>query len=400
MLTRADIVAARARMGQAVRVSPCAYSQRLSEATGLSLYFKLESLQMTDSFKERRACNKLLLLGDEARQRGVIAASAGNHAQGVAYHARRLGVAATIVMPRSTALVKASSTRGYGARVVLHGAGYDDAEAEALRIAAEEGQIFVHAFDDEAVMAGQGTVGLELIEQVPDLHAVIVAVGGGGLSTAIALAVKEHDPSIQVFGVESSAMSSMAAALAAGRPTRVPTRTTLADGVAVGQVGAAPFAIAHLLDNVVSVDDEEVAEAILVLLEKEKIVAEGAGAAPLAALLGGKISPAGKNVALVVGGGNIDVNLLSRIIERGLAKSGRLMRLAVRLRDVPGALARLLDILAAHEANILEILHERGTTRLEFGETSVELVAETRDFDHIEAICSAVRDAGHEIAEG
>jgi threonine dehydratase len=399
MLTLSEIRAARERTHDAVRVSPCAYSQVLSEELRVALHFKLENLQMTGSFKERGACNKLLTLDDAERKHGVIAASAGNHAQGVAYHAKRLGIPATIVMPRSTPLVKVSSTRQHGARVVLFGRSYGEAEAEALRLSKELAVPLVHPFNDLLIMAGQGTVGLELYEQVPGLQIVVVAVGGGGLSSGIAVALKEQNPKIRVYGVEAAEVPSMAAALSAGHPVSVPPRETIADGIAVARVGELPLETAHrYLDGVVSVDEEEIAEAILLLLEKEKIVAEGAGAVPLAALRHGRIpDAAGKTIALVVGGGNIDVNVLSRIIDRGLAKSGRLARIRVRLPDVPGSLADVLKILADLEANILQIGHERSAARLEYGEAAVELVAETRGFEHIRAIEDVLTARGFEV---
>jgi threonine dehydratase len=399
MLTLDEIRAARERMRDAVRVSPCAYSYALSEELGCNLYFKLENLQMTGSFKERGACNKLVTLSDSARRAGVIAASAGNHAQGVAYHARRLGIAATIVMPRTTPLVKMASTRQHGAHVILHGAGYDEAQAEAVRLAGERGVELIHPFDDPAIMAGQGTVGLELHEQVPDIDIVVVAVGGGGLSASTAVALKEQNPNIKVYGVEAAAVPSMRAALDAGRPITVPAHETIADGIRVARVGALPLALTQkYLDDIVSVDEEEIAEAILLLVEKEKTVAEGAGAVPLAALRHGRIpATEGKTIALVIGGGNIDVNVLSRIIDRGLAKSGRLAKVRIKLADVPGSLAQVLQILAELGANILQINHDRSAPRLEFGQTAVELVAETRGFEHIEAIERAIIERGFEL---
>jgi threonine dehydratase len=395
MIALADIIAARQRIEGRVRRTPCERSPWLSEATGARIHLKLENLQMTGSFKERGALNRLTLLTDTERGRGVVAASAGNHAQGVAYHARQLGIGCTIVMPRSTPLVKVTSTRHFGAHVVLHGDDYATAYTRAVELGREQGSLLIHSFDDAAIVAGQGTIGLELLEQVPDLQAVVVAVGGGGLIGGIAVAIKEQRSDVRVYGVEAALMPAMQAALAAQRPVGVPVGKTIADGIAVTTVGALPYEIAaRYLDGVVTVDEEEIAEAILVLLEREKTAAEGAGAAPLAALLARRLELPDKDIAVVIGGGNIDVNVLSRIIDRGLIKSGRLKRFSVLLPDVPGALARLLAVLADAEANVLQITHDRHRTVIELGQASVELEAETRGFEHIAAIEQALARAG------
>jgi threonine dehydratase len=386
-------------MGDAIFHSPCAYTETLSRMTGTRLYLKLENLQMTGSFKERGACNKLLSLTDDERRRGVIAASAGNHAQGVAYHAQRLGIDATIVMPEATPLIKVSSTREFGARVVLSGAGYDDAYAVARRLADEQQRVFVHPFDDEAVMAGQGTIGLELLEQNPYLDAVVVSVGGGGLIGGIAVAIKETNPKIKVYGVEPRALPSMRTSFASGAVTTVPAARSIADGIAVRTVGRHTFEVCQrYVDDIVLVDDEEVAEAILALVEREKTVAEGAGAAPLAALLQHRLPVEGKRVAAVVSGGNIDVNMLSRIIERGLVKTGRQVRVRVFLSDQIGALAAVLRIVAERRGNVIEVHHDRTARGLELGEAAVDLRVETRGFEHIEEVCDALREAGWRIA--
>jgi len=403
VVTLSDIESARARIMGRVRASPCAYSRQLSEATGAEVHFKLENLQQTGSFKERGACSKLLTLDAAERLHGVVAASAGNHAQGVAYHARALDIPATIVMPRASPLVKVAETRALGATVELTGGGYDDAFEEAQRVAAARGLTLVHAFDDPAVIAGQGTIGLEILEQVPEVDAVMLAIGGGGLAAGVATAIKEKRPSVDVWGVQTEAMPGMRAALQGGRPLRIEPVRTIADGIAVGRVGALTLeSVRRYVDDVVTVDDEEIAEAILALLEKEKTVAEGAGAAPLAALLHRALPAAGRTIVVVIGGGNIDVNLLARIIDRGLLKSGRIMHVRIILPDVPGSLARILAIVAEREANVLEVHHDRAsvrpndpaTTRLELHQASVELVAETRGFDHVGEILSAIRAAG------
>ena len=400
-VTLAEIEAARARLVGRVRTSPCARSRFLSEATGANVLLKLENLQLMGSFKERGACNRLLQLSPDERRRGVIAASAGNHALGVAYHARALGVPATIVMPRASPLVKVMDTRALGATVEQVAGGYDDAFETAARLAAERGLVLIHAFDDRHVLAGQGTLGLEILEQAPAVDAVLVAVGGGGLVAGIATAIKATRPSVRVIGVQSEAMPAMRAALREGQPVRIEPMRTIADGIAVGQVGALPFAaVGQLVDDVVTVDDEEIAEAILTLLEKEKTVAEGAGAAPLAALIHRELGLAGKTIVVVIGGGNIDVNLLSRIIDRGLEKSGRIMRARLLLPDRPGSLAQLLAIVAQREANILTVDHDRSAARLEMGQTYVDLRAETRGFEHTTEILEALRAHGFVIGTG
>jgi len=401
MIELADVEAARARLRGAVYETPCAYSQTLSELTGTRCHVKLENLQMTGSFKERGAANLLLQLPATERARGVIAASAGNHGLAVAFHAARLAVPATIVMPEWAPLIKVSSARRHGAEVVLWGANFDEACERALALAAERGLTFVHPFDDPHVVAGQGTLGLELLEQMPDLDAVLVAVGGGGLAGGVALAIKAHRPGVRVIGVQAAALPAMREALRSGERVRVPAAATLADGIAVRQVGALGLALARkYVDEVVAVGEEELANAILVLLEVEKTVAEGAGAAPLAALLNRPLDLAGRRVALVLSGGNIDVTMLSRIIERGMVKDGRLVRLGVLLRDRPGALASLTAIIAEERANIVHILHDRAfSRRASIGETHVELTLETSGRAEIESLKGRLVAAGYRVEE-
>jgi threonine dehydratase len=397
MITRQDVERARARIKESIYVTPCALSETFSRMTGNSIYFKLENLQMTGSFKERGALNKILTLTDEEKQRGVIAASAGNHAQGVAYHAIRNGLRCTIVMPTATPLVKVTRTREYGADVVLHGSGYDDAFEEAWRRRELEGLTLIHAFDDDMVMAGQGTIGLELLEQNPYLDAVIVPVGGGGMISGIAVALKETNPRIQVIGVQTTRVPSMKRALAEHAPCTLPAAGTIADGIAVRKVGVRTLPVVEkYVDDIVTVDEEEIANAILLLLEREKTVAEGAGAAAVAALVQGKTGLHGKKVALVVGGGNIDVNLLSRIIERGLVKDGRMVRLRVRIADHPGALHRLTGRIAAARANVLDVSHNRAFSRVDLGETSVDVTLETRGAEHIAELVALLDEDQYE----
>jgi threonine dehydratase len=397
VISLADIEAARKRIAGSVFFSPCAYSETLSRATGTSLWLKLENLQMTGSFKERGACNKLVAMSPADRARGVVCASAGNHAQGVAYHAERLGVDATIVMPEITPLVKVTSTKSFGARVVLHGATFEEAFEKAKEIEAADHRIFVHAFEDELVMAGQGTIGLELLEQNPYLDAIVVAVGGGGLAAGVSIAVKETNPRVRIFGVETSVLPSMKAAFEAGAPVTVPAAGTIAEGIAVRRAGEETYKVCRrYLDDIVLVDEEEIAEAILMLLEREKTVAEGAGAVALAALLHRRIpSVLGKKVAAIVCGGNIDVNLISRIIERGLVKSGRMVRLLVTISDAPGSLARFTRVLADAKANVVQIHHDRTFGGADLNETVVEVVLETRGKEHIDEIRESLLTRGY-----
>jgi threonine dehydratase len=395
VITLADIESARERLRDAAYVTPCPRSESLSQRAGCDLHLKLENLQMTGSFKERGAFNKLATLAQAQRACGVIAASAGNHAQGVAFVARRLGVRATIVMPLGTPLIKVSATRSYGAEVLLIGESYDDAAAEATRLANERGLTLVAPFDDDAVIAGQGTIGLELLEQVPNLDAVVLPVGGGGLAAGVAVAIKSQRPEVAIYGAQTALVPAMRMAIERGAPLRVDAGRSLADGITVRSVAARTFEIAsRLLEHVALVDEEEIAEAILMLLELEKTVAEGAGAVALAAVLQGDLPIAGKRVVVLVSGGNIDVNLLSRVIDRGLVKSGRCMRIWVLIPDVPGALAALLTTTARLKANVLQVHHDRLAARTEPGLTAVELMLETRGFDHVAEIEAAITDAG------
>jgi threonine dehydratase len=380
-------------------VTPCARSESLSQRVGCELYLKLENLQMTGSFKERGALNKLATLPLAQRARGVITASAGNHAQGLAFVAKRFGVRATIVMPLGTPLIKRSATLSHGAHVILHGETYDDAAALARELASEQQLTLVPAFDDDAVIAGQGTVGLELLEQVPDLDAVIVPIGGGGLAGGTSVALKSLRPEVAIYGIQTSSVPSMQVAMAQRAPVLVAPARTLADGIAVRSASARTLEIGQrYLDRLELVDEEEIAEAILLLLEQEKTVAEGAGAVALAAALHSGLPIAGKRVVVIVSGGNIDVNLLSRIIDRGLVRSGRCMRLWVLIPDVPGSLATLLATAARLQANVLQVQHDRLAARTEPGSTAVELTLETRGFEHMTEIRSAITDAGWTIA--
>ncbi len=404
MVSLSDIQSALARIRGSIGVSPCTRSETFSAITGNSIFLKLENRQRTGAYKERGALTKLLSLTPEERSKGVIAASAGNHAQAVAYHATRLGIRAKIVMPLATPLIKVSATRGYGGDVVLHGANYDEAFEEAMRLSAHDGLTFVHAFNDDAVIAGQGTLGLELLEQQPDLEAVVVPVGGGGLVAGLGCALKETNPRIQVIGVQPARLPSLKLALAEGKPVTLPSAVTIADGIAVRRTGERTLPlIQKYVDDVVTVEEEEIANAVLLLLEREKVLAEGAGAAAVAALVNRRIpalhnsasGESGKKVIAIVSGGNIDVTLLARIIERGLVKDGRLVRLRVHLPDYPGALHRLTGILAQHRANIVETSYDRAYHNVNLGDTAIDITMETRGPGHIAELISALGANGY-----
>jgi threonine dehydratase len=388
------------RLAAVVPVTPCPPSDTLSAMTGSRVFVKLENLQMTGSFKERGAANFLHQLSPDERRRGVVAASAGNHGLAVAFHAARLGIGAVIVMPEWAPLTKMGMAKRHGAEVVLHGDNYDEAYTRAKEIEAQQALVFVHPFDDPRVIAGQGTIGLELLDQVRDLDAVLVPVGGGGLLAGVALALKSRRPEIRVIGVQADEMPAMKQALAAAQRVTVPAAPIIADGIAVRRVGEHTFDLVRRhADEVVSVTEEETANAILLLLEIEKTVAEGAGAVPVAALVNKKVALAGKTVALVLSGGNIDVNLVSRIIDRGLVKDGRIVRLVVPLRDRPGALARLTALVAEARANVLHIQHDRAFSRARVGESEVALTLETSGREHIDRVKRHLADAGYRVEE-
>ncbi len=396
-MTLADIQAARERIRDAVYYTPCERSAVLTGLTGQQVYLKLENRQMTGAFKERGALNRILTLTAEQRARGVIAASAGNHAQGVAYHATQRGIRATIVMPETTPLVKVTATRGFGANVVLHGANYDDAYAEACRCRDAENLTFIHPFDDPAVIAGQGTIGLELLEQVPDLQAVVVPIGGGGLIGGIGCAVRSLKPGVRVIGVQTARLASMSAALTQHAPISLEAATTIADGIAVRRAGdlTVPL-VRQYVDEIVTIEEDEIASAILTLLEREKLLAEGAGAIALAALLQRRTSlPAGMHTAVLVCGGNIDVTLLSRIIERGLVQDGRRIRLRIHLLDRPGALVELSQLIASHGTNIVDTLYNRAYYGVNLGDTTIDITMETRGREQVQEMLNALTTGGY-----
>lgn len=402
MVTLQDVLDARARIAGQVVLTPCTPSETFGEMFGGHAWFKFENLQRTGSFKERGALNRMLLLSEDERRRGVIAASAGNHAQGVAYHAMRLGIPATIVMPERTPLVKVSATRRYGANVVLHGSVYDEAMAEALRIQAAEGQTLIHPFDDPAIIAGQGTIGLELLEQVPELDVVVCGVGGGGIISGIALAIKETRPEVRIVGVESAALPAALRAREAGRVVVIPPAETIAEGIAVRRIGDTTFEhVERYVDELVTVSEEEIAAGVLLLLEREKTVAEAACATTVAAVCGGHVPEVkGKNVVMVLSGGNIDVTLMSRIIERGLVQDGRRAHMRVRVKDRPGALAMLTALLAEVGANIQKLDHNRAMADLWVTDAEIDLTLETRGRQHVGQIVERLTQAGYEVHPG
>lgn len=396
MIQLSDIHSALNRIRADIRVSPCTHSETFSGLTQNSIFLKLDNQQRTGAFKERGALNKLLTLTSDERALGVIAASAGNHAQGVSYHAGRHGIRARIVMPLPTPLTKVSATRAYGAEVLLYGANYDEAYGKAIELSVQDRLTLIHAFDDDAVIAGQGTLGLEILSQHPDIEVIVSPIGGGGLIGGIACAVKETHSKVKVYGVQPARLPSMKAAVAQGKPVTLEAAKTIADGIAVRRAGERTLPLVQkYVDDIVTVEEEEIANAILLLLEREKTLAEGAGAAAIAAVLNRKLQLHDKRVAVLVCGGNIDVTLLSRIIERGLVKDGRLVRLRVHLPDYPGALHRLTGILADHRANIVETSYDRAYHGVNLGDTAIDITMETRGPEHISELLAALESAGY-----
>ncbi|MDO9435570.1 threonine ammonia-lyase [Hydrogenophaga sp.] len=398
MLQLHDIEAAAARLKGHVLDTPFVESRTISQLTGCQVFLKFENLQYTASFKERGACNKLSQLTTEERARGVVAMSAGNHAQGVAYHAQRLGLRAVIVMPLFTPGVKIERTRGFGAEVVLHGDSLDASRSHARDLAERDGLVFVHPYDDEAIIAGQGTVALEMLREQPDLDTLVVAIGGGGLIAGIATAAKGIRPDIRIVGVQTERFPAMVNAI---QGTSLPQGTsTIAEGIAVGTPGVITEAIVRRrVDELLLVDEGDIEQAIVMLLEIEKTLVEGAGAAGLAALIKHPQRFAGQRVGLVLCGGNIDPMLLASIIERGMVRAGRLARIQVNARDVPGNLARITTTVAEAGANINEVHHQRAFTLLAAQNVAIELVLQTRGREHIEQVIARLREAGFDTTQ-
>jgi threonine dehydratase len=398
VITFQDIEAARDRIQGAVYLSPCSHSIPLSDLTGMEIFCKLENLQRTGSFKERGARNALAQLPAEQQKRGVIAASAGNHAQALAYQGKLLGIPATVVMPQFAPLIKISNCQKLGADVILHGKDFAEAKTRAHEIAKEKGLAYIDGYDDPAIIAGQGTMGIEILEQVPDVDLVVIPVGGAGLLAGVALAVKTLRPQTKIVAVEADHVASFSAALEAGKPTRTVIQPTLADGLAIPQVGGNGFEVARsLVDRTVTVTEEQIAIAILRLVEMEKSVVEGAGATPLAACLSGKLKEfAGKRVVLIFSGGNIDPNVLSRVIERGLVADGRLCRFTAVISDRPGGLAALAEQIAATGASIKQVVHDRAFGTADVSNVHVSCTVETRNHEHLAKLRAQLKSRGVE----
>lgn len=400
MISRADIEKAYAAIRPYLVCTPIVYSQKLSDLCRCQTFFKLENFQMTGSFKERGALNKLLRLSPEEKRKGVVTASAGNHAQAVAYHCRRLGIQAKIVMPVGTPVIKVVSTQNYGATVIPHGDTVDDGYELALELSAAEGLTLVHAFEDPLVIAGQGTIAIEILEDElgKGCEAVICPIGGGGLISGLATYLKETNPAVVIIGVEASCCQSMKRSLESGHPVRLESASSLADGIAVKKVGQINYEIVKkYVDDIVTVEEDEIANAILLLLEIEKIVVEGAGAVSLAALLNRKVSLEDKKVLSVISGGNIDVNILDKIIMRGLSVEGRIAQFTLRLKDRPGTLTAVLDIIKRLQVNILDIIHHRLDSPAPFGYVDVSITLETKGHGHIQEIRQALKEGGYPV---
>ena len=397
MIELSEIVQARRLISDVVLKTPFVSAPLLSERVDANIFLKKENLQLTGAYKIRGAFNKIASLSEEEKANGVVAASAGNHAQGVGYSARYFGIKAVIIMPEATPLLKVTGTKALGAEVILHGDNYDEAYAYALKYAKDNSLTFVHPFEDEKIIAGQGTVGLEMIDEVKDLNTILVPIGGGGLITGIASAVKQIDPSIRIIGIVSKGAPAMYNSYKAGDVQNSKSVRTIADGIAVRDVS--PKNLKHILgcvDDIVTVDDEEIATAVLYLLERQKIVVEGAGATGVAAVIHKKFEfKKGENIGIVLSGGNIDVQMLSVIIEKGLIKSHRKMKLLITLIDKPGALMYLTDILRDANANIIQIDYDRTSTKLAYGDAKITIVLETKGKEHQEYIGEMLSNNGY-----
>ena len=400
MVSLADVEAARERLRGVIVATPILPGARLGEDVGGNIVVKAENTQRGGSFKLRGAYNKISGLTPEQRERGVVAASMGNHAQGVALAARMLGAPALVVMPEEASLTKITATRRYGAQVILHGQSFDDATAHARSLSAREGYTLVHAFDDPAIVAGQGVVGLEILDALPDVGTVVVPIGGGGLVGGIATVVRAHKPNARIVGVQAAGCPSIHASLEAGRPVTVPHARTIADGIAVKRPGDVTLPlIRDLVEDVVTVEEDEIADAIFYTLQHLRLLVEGAGAVGVAALLTGKVRPRGnEQVCVVLSGGNIDANLLSRVIDQSLARSGRYVVLRTSVSDRPGNLAQLALMVAEAGANVVDIHHRRSLWGVPLADTGLELVLEVRDEQHAQDVVSTLTTAGYAIS--
>lgn len=396
MVSIQDVFAARKKMKGIVHETPLDYSRTFSEFTNNEVYLKLENLQKTGSFKVRGSYNKIMSLSEDELRKGVIAASAGNHAQGVAYSSSMLQIPCTIVMPKGAPLSKIAATKGYGAKVELQGNAFDEALAYALQLKEKTGATFVHAFDDTAIIAGQGTVGLEIIDEIPDVEVVLCPAGGGGLLAGVALAIKEQKPSVKVYGVQAVACPSIKKSWDEQQVTTVDALPTMADGIAVRRPGELTFQfIQKYVDDIVTVDEMEIARTMLMVLERSKLLVEGSGASALASLLYEKLPIKGKKVAVILSGGNVDVNVIARIIERGMVEAGRFVHFSTTLPDKPGQLHRVLQIIAEAGANVLNVHHERIGMKVFPGYAELHLSLETKDQAHIVQVFEKLQQKGY-----
>jgi len=398
LLSLEKIFAARRNLKGVIHCTPLDYSKTYSDLSQNEIYLKLENLQKTGSFKIRGAYHKIMSLSAEERQLGVIAASAGNHAQGVAYGSNSAGIPCVIVMPETTPIAKVEATSRYGANVILHGSNYDEAYARALEIQRERGMTYVHAFNDDFVMAGQGTIALEILEQLPEVDVIVAPVGGGGLVAGVAMAAKLMKPDVEVVGVEAAGAACMKTSLDREEIVTLETVATIADGIQVRRPGELTFEIVRqYVDHIVTVEEEEIARAMLLAIERNKMVVEGAGASGLAAVLYDKLPYKGKKICVLLSGGNVDVNFLSRIIERGLVESGRYLRINTTMSDKPGMLQALLRVFGEERANIIGINHHRMGSRVMVGFAEVEIDVETRDHKHQERIVERLAECGFSV---
>lgn len=398
-LTLEDVLQAKENLQSIIHHTDCSRNNTFSRICGNEVYLKKENMQRTGSFKIRGAYNKIVSLTEEEKKKGVIAASAGNHAQGVALGATAYGISSTIVMPESTPLAKVMATKGYGANVVLHGINYDEAYEKAMEIQKESGATFIHPFDDPNVIAGQGTIGLEILEDLQDVDMILAPVGGGGLLAGIALAVKAVNPKVQVIGVEAETSSSMKYSLQHNKVCTIDIFSSLADGIAVKTPGSITYSlIRKYVDGIVTVSESEIANAILMLLERAKLMVEGAGAVGIAALLNEKIPIRDKKIVSVISGGNIDTNMLAKIIDKGLLKAGRKVHLQMTLVDKPGELLKIAEIFSGHRANVLSISHNRDKKDVQIGNAKVELTLETQNHDHIHEVIRDLINKGYEVS--
>ena len=399
-VTIADIWEAYKLLKPRLHHTPLAPSRTLRDITGADIYLKAENMQRSGSFKVRGASYKISRLSKEEYSRGVIAASAGNHAQGVAIAAAQYNISCTIVMPETAPLAKVTATQGYGAEVVLHGFTYDDAYQYCLELQQETGATFIHAFDDPDIISGQGTLGLEMLSDLPDADALIVPIGGGGLIAGITIAARALRPNIKIIGVQAEGAAGCRASLDAGELKTLPSIATIADGIAVKRPGTLTFPIIqNLVDDVVMVNDEEIIGAVLLLMERNKMLVEGAGAAGVAAMLSGVVKLDGKRVLVPLTGGNIDINLVSRFIEHGLAAAGRYFVIHTRLTDRPGELMRLLGIISEMRINVIDVRHQRISSRLPIMQREETLTLETRDRAQCEQLLQRLRTAGYIVEE-